>query len=158
MWLAIHFVCWCQGTGFAESSLKLHWWPRQWRHQEGAWGSKCPPVGGSAPPVRRKKWPKSAIFGKFLDFCPLRIAFCPLDAPPKKKKKFWCRHWTKDIVGCSARIRVRVLGLVVYIDIALGFAHARCTVVYISVAFFFLLLFLVSLIRYWQRSIILRLN
>ena len=54
----------------------------------GAWGGKCPPVGGSAPPfdppVRRKTWPKSAIFGKFLDFGPLRIAFCPLDAPHKK--------------------------------------------------------------------------
>ena len=36
------------------------------------------------PPVRRKKLPKSAIFGKFLDFCPLRITFCPLDAPPQK--------------------------------------------------------------------------
>ena len=41
----------------------------------------CSPL---APPVRRKKWPKSVIFGKFLDFCPLRIAFCPLDAPHKK--------------------------------------------------------------------------
>ena len=36
------------------------------------------------PPVRRNKWPKSSIFGKFSDFCPLRIAFCPLDAPTKK--------------------------------------------------------------------------
>ena len=35
------------------------------------------------PTVRRKKWQKSAIFGKFLDFCPLREAFCPLDAPTK---------------------------------------------------------------------------
>ena len=35
-------------------------------------------------PVRRKKWPKSAIFGNFLDFYSLRITFCPLDAPHKK--------------------------------------------------------------------------
>ena len=45
------------------------------------------PLGGSVPSLpspRRKKWPKSAIFGKFLDFCPLRIAFCPLDVPHKK--------------------------------------------------------------------------
>ena len=40
----------------------------------------CPPLS----PVRKKKWPKSAIFGKFLDFCPLRITFCPL-MPPQKK-------------------------------------------------------------------------
>ena len=53
----------------------------------GAWGHLPPPVGGSAPhspPVRRKKWSKSAIFGKFFDLCPLRIAFCPLDTPHKK--------------------------------------------------------------------------
>ena len=66
----------------------------QWRHQGGGGhGGKMPPVGGSAPhlpPSQKKKLPKSAIFGKFLDFCPLRIAFCPLDAP---HKKFWCRHW-----------------------------------------------------------------
>ena len=43
-----------------------------------------------APPVRRKKWPKSAIFGNFFDFCPLRNVFCPLDAPPQKI--FWCHH------------------------------------------------------------------
>ena len=42
-------------------------------------GRKVPP-----PPVRRNKWPKSSIFGKFLVFCPLRITFCPLDAPTKK--------------------------------------------------------------------------
>ena len=48
------------------------------------------------PPVRRKKWPKSAIFGKFLDFCPLRIAFPPRCPPPKK---FWCRHcWLNDLL------------------------------------------------------------
>ena len=35
-------------------------------------------------PVRRKKLSKLAIFGKFLDFCPLRNTFCPLDAPHKK--------------------------------------------------------------------------
>ena len=33
------------------------------------------------PPSQKKKWPKSVIFGKFMDFGPLRIAFCPLDAP-----------------------------------------------------------------------------
>ena len=37
------------------------------------------------PAVRRKKWPKLAIFGKCLGFCPLRIAFCPLDCPPTTK-------------------------------------------------------------------------
>ena len=56
----------------------------------GGHGGICPPppVGGSSPhlppPVRRKKWPKSAIFGNFLDFCSLRVAFFPLDAPHKK--------------------------------------------------------------------------
>ena len=47
---------------------------------KGAWGI-CSP-----PPVRRKKWPKSVIFGKFWDFCPLRIAFFPLNAPHKNKQ------------------------------------------------------------------------
>ena len=62
----------------------------------GGMGENAPPPPPSkalpplAPPVRRKKWLKSAIFGNFLDFCPLRIAFCPLDAPPQKN--FWCRH------------------------------------------------------------------
>ena len=45
------------------------------------------PQSEALPPSQKKKRPKSAIFGKFLDFCPLRIAFCPLDAPHKKKKK-----------------------------------------------------------------------
>ena len=38
------------------------------------------------PPRQKKKWPKSAIFGKFLDFCPLRITFSPLNALHKKNK------------------------------------------------------------------------
>ena len=70
---------------FVESNFRQG----QWRHQGGgAWGKMppsrrlCPPL--PPPPVRRIKWPKSAIFGKCLDFCPLRIAFCPLDAPHKK--------------------------------------------------------------------------
>ena len=45
-------------------------------------------AGGSAPPLaplsEGKKWPKPAIFDKFLDFCPLRIAICPFDAPHTK--------------------------------------------------------------------------
>ena len=52
----------------------------------GAWGKCPPPVGGSAPPPHlppsQKK--KMAKISKFLDFCPLRIALCPLDAPHKK--------------------------------------------------------------------------
>ena len=57
----------------------------QWRHQ-GAGGIEAfaPPVGGSAPHLEEKKWSKSAIFCNF-GFCPLRNAFCPLDAPPPKK-------------------------------------------------------------------------
>ena len=40
----------------------------------------CPPL---SPQSEAKKWSKSAIFGKFLNFCPLRNAFFPLDAPHK---------------------------------------------------------------------------
>ena len=61
---------------------KKQWWHHQW----GTWDI-CLPVGGSfphLPPSQKKKWPKSAIFGKLVDFCPLRNAFCPLDAPTKK--------------------------------------------------------------------------
>ena len=50
----------------------------------GAFAPHPPTVGGSSPtlaPLKRKNWPKSAIFAKFLGLCPLRIAFCPLDAP-----------------------------------------------------------------------------
>ena len=54
----------------------------------GAWGAKCSRVGGSSPPPlapqSEEKIVKISHFGKFLDFCPLRIAFCPLDAPHKK--------------------------------------------------------------------------
>ena len=50
-------------------------------------GVFAPPPSEALPPLspsQKKKWPKSAIFDKILDFCPLRIAFCPLDAPPQK--------------------------------------------------------------------------
>ena len=39
----------------------------QWRHQGGHEGHLSPPVRGYAP-LKRQKWQKSAIFGKFLDF------------------------------------------------------------------------------------------
>ena len=46
----------------------------------------CPPLA-PPPPRQKKKWQKSAIFGKFWDFCPPpQDAFCPLDAPPPQKK------------------------------------------------------------------------
>ena len=61
-------------------------------------GAFAPPLEAlpplAHPPIRWKKWSKSAIFGKFLNFCPLRIAFCPLDAP---HKNFWCHHWAPDL-------------------------------------------------------------
>ena len=38
----------------------------QWWHQGGMWAFPTPLVGGSVPPVIRKKWPKSVIFSKFL--------------------------------------------------------------------------------------------
>ena len=54
----------------------------QWRHQGGAWGHLHPQLEALPTyPSQKKKWPKSAIFWKVLNFCPLRIAFCPLDAP-----------------------------------------------------------------------------
>ena len=58
---------------------------RQWRHQ-GGHGAFDPPVGGSAPPPLHleKKIAKISHFWHFFLFLPLRIAFCPLDAPHKK--------------------------------------------------------------------------
>ena len=53
----------------------------------GGMGDICPSsrrLCTSPPPVRRKKLSKSATFGKFLDFCPLRNAFSPLRCPPTK--------------------------------------------------------------------------
>ena len=49
------------------------------------------------PPVRKIKRPKSAIFGNFLDFYPLRITFCPLNASHRKEKKIWCPHCLPDV-------------------------------------------------------------
>ena len=51
-------------------------------------GGHFPPVRGFVPPlspIRRKKWPKSVIFSKFVYFCPLRIAFSPPRFLPQKK-------------------------------------------------------------------------
>ena len=48
--------------------------------------------GHSTFPPPPEKWKKSVIFGNFFDFCPLKYAFCPLNAHPPKI--FWCRHWT----------------------------------------------------------------
>ena len=50
----------------------------------GAWGHlPPPPLEGlpPCPPSQKKKWPKSAIFGKFLDFCPSELHFAP-SMPP----------------------------------------------------------------------------
>ena len=63
---------------------------------KGAWGhlpSPVPPLEAlppHLPPVRRKNGQNQLFLAIFLDFCPLRNAFCPLDAPTKKK--IWCRH------------------------------------------------------------------
>ena len=54
-----------------------------------AWGGICPPseaLPPTCPPVRRNKWQKSAIFGKFLDFFHLGNEFFPLNAHPLQKK------------------------------------------------------------------------
>ena len=74
-----------QNSPFCQINCSLRF--QQWRHQGGAWRANAPQLEAlppTCPPVRRKKWQKSAIFGKILDFCPLRIAFFPLDAPHKK--------------------------------------------------------------------------
>ena len=57
-------------------------------------------------PPPRKKWPKSAIFGKILDFCPLRNAFCPSmptknKQTNKQKEKFWFRHCMGTVLPLS---------------------------------------------------------
>ena len=60
-------------------------------------GAFAPQLEAPPPlsPCQKKKMVKISHFGQILDFCALRNAFCPLDAPPhKKKKKIWCRHWT----------------------------------------------------------------
>ena len=56
----------------------------------GAWGGICPyppPTRRGSSPSQKKKWQKSATFHKFFDFCPLRNAFCPLNALLKKTNK-----------------------------------------------------------------------
>ena len=45
----------------------------------GAWEHFPPPLKA---PSQKKKWPKSAIFGKFLDFSPLESHFAP-SMPPQ---------------------------------------------------------------------------
>ena len=50
-----------------------------------SWGEALTPTFPPSPPSPvRKKWLKSAIFGKFLDFCPLRNAFLSPPYPPTK--------------------------------------------------------------------------
>ena len=59
----------------------------------GAWGAfpphqrLCPPL---APQSEEKNGQNKLFSANFFDFCPLRIAFCPLDVP--SQKNFWCRH------------------------------------------------------------------
>ena len=54
-------------------------------------GHLPPPVGGSAPPCppprQKEENGKNQPFGGVFVFFPLRIAFCPLDAPPPPTKK-----------------------------------------------------------------------
>ena len=47
----------------------------------GAFAPQSEALPPTCPPSQKKKWPKSAILDKCLDFCPLVNAFCPLDAP-----------------------------------------------------------------------------
>ena len=79
----------------------------------GAWGS-TPPIRGSAhhfPPVRRKKWQKSAIFSYFFIFAPSDMHFV-LSMPPPQKKKFWGCHckngqqinWTFTFIQCIEKV------------------------------------------------------
>ena len=51
---------------------------------KGVWGD-IPPSLEALPPVRRKIWQKSAIFGNFLDICPSNTHFVS-SMPPRKKK------------------------------------------------------------------------
>ena len=53
-------------------------------------------------PSPKKKMLKMSHFGKFVDFCPLRNAFCPSLSPHKKKKK------KKNLVPPLMRIVLRV--------------------------------------------------
>ena len=59
-----------------------------------------PSVGGSLPTppsLRRKKMTKISYIRRICGFLTLRIAFCPLDAPPQEKQ-IWCRHWSHHLV------------------------------------------------------------
>ena len=46
-------------------------------------GAFAPPVGGSAPLLAPSE-DQNGQKQPFLDFCPLRIAYCPLNAPHRK--------------------------------------------------------------------------
>ena len=68
----------------------------------GGMGGKCPPVGGSAPPLapqsEEKNGQNQPFSANFWIFAPSWIAFCPLDAPPPQTN-FWCRHWVCPATG-----------------------------------------------------------
>ena len=56
----------------------------------GGLGGQMPQSEALPPPLApqsEEKNGKNQPFSANLDFCPLRIAFCPLDAPPPQKKK-----------------------------------------------------------------------
>ena len=64
----------------------------QWQYQRGMGGICSSPSQRlclSLAPSERKM-AKISYFWQFLNFCPLRYACCPLDAPPRKI--FWYRH------------------------------------------------------------------
>ena len=57
---------------------------KQWQHKGGAFAPQSEALSPTSPPIRRKKIAKISHFRQIFGFCPLRIAFCPLDALHKK--------------------------------------------------------------------------
>ena len=66
------------------------WWEDTVAAPGGHDGAFPPPQLDTLPPTcpQSEGWQKSAIFGIFLDFCPLTYAFFPLNFPPPPTKYF----------------------------------------------------------------------
>ena len=102
---------WNGGPGVTFSKIVRGRACRQWRHQGGHWGiypsiGGLPPLARLPPPVRKIKWPKSAIFGNVLDCCPLRITFCPLNASHRREEKIWRPHCLPDVEDLTFSILI----------------------------------------------------
>ena len=102
----------------------------QWWHQGGHEGAFVPPIGGSPlpspnlPPPRKKM--AISHFLQTFGSLPLRNTFCPLSAPPPKKKN------SGAATGPVRIMQARVLISILYIQLVNN-SHSKPTITFIPI-------------------------